>query len=88
MIAAMRLPLIWTWMGLAEPTRIPVVRVSGTATFFFDPGEVPSWIGSPRVLLVPITLPMILFPFRSWVGKWAWMVTTPAPPPVDLSVPL
>jgi len=46
-VAGDAVPLIRTWIELAEPTRMPVVRVSGTATFFFDEGEVARSIGSP-----------------------------------------
>ena len=63
------MPLISTEIRLAEPTRMPVVRVSGFATFFVELGDVARSIGSPRVLLVPIQLPMIAFPLRFWPGR-------------------
>ena len=60
---------------------MPVVLVSGTATFFVEEGDVARPIGSPRVWLVPMTLPVIRFPFRFWPGRWAWMVTPASPLP-------
>src|SRR6201996_3597134 len=108
--------MIWTEIGLAEPTRMPVVSWSATARFFLEVGDVVRPIGSPRVLLTPMVLPTMRLPFRFWPGRWAWIVTparplpsmvlpvtvlpdtvscgtsvamtTPAPPPELLAVPL
>jgi hypothetical protein len=64
--------LISTEIRLAEPTRMAVVRGSGSARFFFGVGEVSRPIGSPRGLtstfrgrLDPVAYAIDLLPLLS-----------------------